>query len=123
MVWHRPRGAFARARAGGTGHLSDYFQYGYERAIFKRSLRKNIVFAQHNLAVDTSFNEFNVILCRNVMIYFGKELQHRVHSLLHQSLRRGGFLCLGRRESLDQSPHVSDYEVVDEDERIYRRRR
>ncbi|MGA9520078.1 MAG: protein-glutamate O-methyltransferase CheR [Myxococcaceae bacterium] len=111
------------AAAGGRAKLSDYFQYGYDGAIFRKRFRRNTVFAQHNLATDGSFNEFNVILCRNVMIYFGRALQHRVHDLLHQSLRRGGFLCLGRRESLGQSSHAVAYEAVDDEERIYRRRR
>ncbi len=111
------------AAAGGRAQLADYFQYGYDGAIFRKKFRRNIVFAQHNLATDSSFNEFNVILCRNVMIYFGKALQRRVHDLLHQSLRRGGFLCLGRRETLGQSSHQAAYEAIDEEERIFRRRR
>jgi len=109
-------------RAGGTRAFSDYYTAQYEHAIFRASLRKNIVFAQHNLAQDGSFNEFNVVLCRNVMIYFGPELQTRVHQLFHQSLRRFGILALGRRETIQQTVHEHDYEVVDERERLYRRR-
>lgn len=108
--------------AGGKHALTEYFRVAYERATPTKALRRNIVFAQHNLATDRSFNEFNVILCRNVMIYFGPELQDRVHDLLFQSLRRGGFLCLGRREGISHTRMAGSYEVVDAEERIYRRR-
>ena len=107
--------------AGGKGALSDYYLEKYEYALFKQSLRKNVVFAQHNLASDSSFNEFNVILCRNVMIYFDRTLQAKAHKLLHESLRRFGVLALGRRESLRSTPFQDDYEEIDREERIYRR--
>jgi chemotaxis protein methyltransferase CheR len=107
--------------AGGPGALSDYYLNKYDFALFKQSLRKNVVFAQHNLATDSSFNEFNVILCRNVMIYFDRTLQATAHRLLHASLRRFGVLALGRRESLRSTPHEHDYEEMDRDERLYRR--
>jgi chemotaxis protein methyltransferase CheR len=110
-------------RAGGKGTLSDYYTANYGHAIFRASLRKNIVFSQHNLVTDGSFNEFNLILCRNVMIYFNEALQNQVHDLLYASLRRYGVLGLGRKESLRGSPHESDYEVVDDDERMFRRPR
>ncbi|MBX5481846.1 MAG: protein-glutamate O-methyltransferase CheR [Myxococcaceae bacterium] len=108
--------------AGGKGSLSDYFRVAYDGATPRHGLKRNILFAQHNLAIDGSFNEFNVILCRNVMIYFGAELQNRVHELFFQSLRRKGFLCLGRRESLPRALAKTRYETVDAEERIYRRR-
>ena len=108
--------------AGGKHPFSDYYTAQYDHAIIKQSLRKKIVFAQHNLAVDASFNEFNLVLCRNVMIYFNLELQKRVHELLFQSLRRFGVLAVGRRESLRNTGHEDDYEVVDGRERIYRKR-
>ena len=108
-------------RAGGTGVFSDYYSARYDHAIFRASLRKNVVFAQHNLVTDGSFNEFNVVLCRNVLIYFDRELQNQVHRLIYQSLRRFGVLCLGHRETLQHTAHESDYEVLDERERIYRR--
>jgi chemotaxis protein methyltransferase CheR len=110
-------------RAGGHGSLSDYYTANYGHAIFRQSLRKNMVFSQHNLATDGSFNEFNLILCRNVMIYFNEHLQSRVHKLLFASLRRYGVLGLGRKESMRGTPHEPDYEVVDENERIFRRPR
>jgi chemotaxis protein methyltransferase CheR len=110
-------------RAGGHGSLSDYYTANYGHAIFRSSLRKNVIFSQHNLVTDGSFNEFNLILCRNVMIYFNETLQNRVHKLLHASLRRYGFLGLGRKESLRGTPNEQDYEIIDEGERIFRRPR
>jgi chemotaxis protein methyltransferase CheR len=109
-------------RAGGTKPFSDYYTAQYDHAIFRASLRKNVVFSVHNLAQDSSFNEFNVILCRNVMIYFDTALQKRVHELLFQSLRRFGVLAVGRRETLRHTVHEKDYDLIDEAERLYRRR-
>lgn len=108
--------------AGGKRPFSEYYTAQYEHAIFKQFLRKNLVFAQHNLAVDASFNEFNVVLCRNVMIYFNANLQERVHELLFQSLRRFGVLAVGRRETLRHTQHERDYEAIDDRERIFRKR-
>jgi chemotaxis protein methyltransferase CheR len=109
-------------RAGGSAAFSDYYTANYDHAIFKAPLRKNIVFAQHNLVSDGTFNEFNVVLCRNVLIYFGTQLQERVHRLLHQSLRRFGILALGRGETLRHTVLENDYDEVDGQERLYRRR-
>lgn len=110
-------------RGGGLGSLSDYYTANYGHAIFRSSLKKNVIFSQHNLVTDGSFNEFNLILCRNVMIYFNDALQSRVHNLLHASLRRYGYLALGRKESLRGTPHEADYDPVDEGERIFKRPR
>jgi chemotaxis protein methyltransferase CheR len=108
-------------QAGGSRSLSDYYTASYERAIFRESLRRNVVFAQHNLVTDSSFNEFNVILCRNVMIYFNRTLQNRVHGLLYQSLGRLGVLGLGRKESMRFTPHEVSFEELDGPEKIYRK--
>jgi chemotaxis protein methyltransferase CheR len=108
-------------RAGGKKSFSEYYTVAYESAILKSSLRDNLVFAQHNLATDGSFNEFHVILCRNVMIYFDKELQAHVYNLLHQSLVRFGVLGLGARETMKFSPHEQSYEEIDANARLYRR--
>src|SRR5215470_17525591 len=108
--------------AGGKAALSDYYTSKYEGAIFKQSLKRNIVFAEHNLVTDSSFNEFNAILCRNVMIYFNHKLQARVHDLLHSSLRRFGVLALGRKEVLKgATPYEEAYEELDAREKIYRK--
>jgi chemotaxis protein methyltransferase CheR len=109
------------AGAGGTGLLSDYYVAKYDHAIFRQSLKKNLLFSHHNLVIDGSFNEFNVILCRNVMIYFDRVLQERVHKLFYQSLRRFGVLGLGRKETLRGTVHEHDYEPIHHDEKIYRR--
>lgn len=90
--------------AGGQCDFSSYYVAQYERAIFKLSLKKNMVFSQDNLVTDTSFNVFNVILCRNVMIYFNQKLQERVRSLFEQSLCMFGILGLGNAESLKLRP-------------------
>src|SRR5688572_14725840 len=108
--------------AGGKAQLSDYYTAKYDGAIFRSSLKKHIVFAEHNLVTDRSFNEFNIIFCRNVMIYFNSTLQARVHDLLYSSLRRLGVLALGRKETLrGATPHERSYEELDERERIYRK--
>jgi chemotaxis protein methyltransferase CheR len=108
--------------AGGKAQLSDYYTAKYDGAIFRGSLKKHIVFAEHNLVTDSSFNEFNIIFCRNVMIYFNSTLQARVHDLLYSSLRRLGVLALGRKESLKgATPHERAYEELDAREKIYRK--
>lgn len=108
--------------AGGKAQLSDYYTAKYDGAIFRSSLKRNIVFAEHNLVTDSSFNEFNIIFCRNVMIYFNSTLQARVHDLLYSSLRRLGILALGRKESLKgATPHERSYEELDAREKIYRK--
>jgi chemotaxis protein methyltransferase CheR len=108
-------------RAGGKREFSEYYLAAYDGARFSRSLVENVVFAQHNLAMDRSFNEFTVILCRNVMIYFDRELQDRVHTLFHESLENFGILVLGHKESINFTVAASRYEALDADERIYRK--
>lgn len=107
--------------AGGQGNFSDYYNTKYDGVRFQPGLAKNIVFAQHNLATDGSFNEFNVIFCRNVMIYFNRELQNRVHGLLYESLMHLGFLGLGEKENLLFTPREKNYEPLDERERLFRK--
>jgi chemotaxis protein methyltransferase CheR len=108
-------------RAGGTASFSDYYTAHYDHAIFHPSLRANVVFAQHNLATDASFNVFNVIFCRNVLIYFNTTLQERVLRLFHQSLENFGIIGLGKKETLRYTSLAKDYEELSETERIYRR--
>ncbi|MBW4561377.1 MAG: protein-glutamate O-methyltransferase CheR [Mojavia pulchra JT2-VF2] len=107
--------------AGGKNYFSEYYTAAYDNAIFRPSLKENIVFSPHNLATDSSFNEFNVILCRNVLIYFNKSLQEKVHSLLYESLIRFGILGLGRQESLKFTPYEKHYEELVRSEKLYRR--
>jgi chemotaxis protein methyltransferase CheR len=108
-------------RAGGTAAFSEYYVAAYDGAQFARSLVDNVVFAQHNLVSDRSFNEFNVIMCRNVMIYFDRSLQARVHRLFHESLARFGVLALGHKETIAFSPFADAYSELDPTERIYRK--
>jgi chemotaxis protein methyltransferase CheR len=110
-------------RAGGKRAFSEYYVAAYEGARFSRSLVENVVFAQHNLVSDRSFNEFNVIVCRNVMIYFDRSLQNRVHSLFYESLAPFGVLALGHKESIGFSPHADAYEEIDTQEKLYRKAR
>lgn len=107
--------------AGGTRSFSDYYIAKYGGALFSPSLTKNVVFSQHNLVTDRSFSEFNVILCRNVLIYFDKTLQARVLSLFYDSLVMFGVLVLGSKESLRFSPYEECYEQINGPEKIYRK--
>jgi len=106
--------------SGGKVAFSNYYVACYDFVKFDTSLMRNVVFAQHNLATDSSFNEFNVIFCRNVLIYFNRELQKRVHTILHESLGNFGFLCLGSREMINFTPYENDYRSLNE-QKIYQR--
>ncbi len=108
-------------RAGGTSAFSEYYLAAYDGAQFQRSLMDNVVFAQHNLASDRSFNEFHAIVCRNVMIYFDRSLQDRVHELFYESLAMFGVLVLGHKESIRFTRFADRYEELDAGERIYRK--
>jgi chemotaxis protein methyltransferase CheR len=108
-------------RAGGSRSFSDYYRAAYGGAQLDRSLTENVVFAQHNLVTDRSFNEFHVIVCRNVMIYFDRALQDRVNELFLDSLADKGVLALGRKERVGHTGRVGDYEAIDALERIYRK--
>lgn len=107
--------------SGGCLDFSSYFATGYDRVAFNESLKRNIVFAQHNLVSDRSFNEFSLILCRNVMIYFNEHLQKQVLELLDESLSPGGFIALGEKESLRSSTIIDDYEQLYRPQKIYRK--
>lgn len=109
------------AAAGGTRDLGDYYSAGYDFAKMKDRLRERITFSYHNLVTDGVFGEMNLICCRNVLIYFDQTLQSRVLSLFADSLRHGGFLCLGNKETLRFSSVQSQFEAVDSKQRIYRK--
>jgi chemotaxis protein methyltransferase CheR len=108
-------------KGGGKHEFSDYYTAHYDNVIFHPSLKTNVVFAEHNLATDGSFNEFHVILCRNVMIYFNKVLQERVHNLIYESLSMFGIFGLGNKESLKFTPREAFYEQMDERDKLYRK--
>lgn len=107
--------------AGGINEFSDYYTAQYDNVIFSSALKTNIVFSEHNLATDGSFNEFQVILCRNVMIYFNKDLQARVHNLLYDSLSMFGVFGIGNKESLKFTPRAAFYEHLNENDKLYRK--
>jgi chemotaxis protein methyltransferase CheR len=108
-------------RSGGTRAFSEYYVARYDGALFARALVDNVVWAQHNLASDAGFNEFNVVSCRNVMIYFDKPLQEHVHTLFYESLAVFGVLALGQKESIRFSPHEGAFEELDESEKLFRK--
>lgn len=108
--------------AGGLSSFSDYYTAGYEHAIMSKALKRNIVFSDHNLVTDGVFGEMDLILCRNVLIYFNNELQDRVLGLFRESLCPGGFLCLGTKETIMFSKYSDDFEIIAERERIYRKK-
>ena len=107
--------------SGGTSEFSRYYSADGAVARFSPSLLENAVFAKHNLASDGSFNEFHGILCRNVLIYFGRTLQERVHTLFHDSLVNFGVLGLGHKETIRFTPLEHCYEPIDAREKLYRR--
>ena len=108
-------------RAGGKRSFSEYYTAKYGGALFDQSLTKNVVFSQHNLVTDRSFSEFNVILCRNVLIYFDKTLQSKVHSLFYDSLAMFGVLVLGSKETPRFMAHEECYEQMAPPEKIFRK--
>jgi chemotaxis protein methyltransferase CheR len=105
--------------SGGQRDFSSYYVAEYGAALMNKSLRSNIVFAPHNLATDQSFNEFQLILCRNVLIYFNHELQNRVINLMHASLCDFGILGLGNKETLSFTDKKQCFETLDKKEKIY----
>jgi chemotaxis protein methyltransferase CheR len=107
--------------AGGAGSFSDYYTAAYDHVILRDALRANVVFSQHNLVSDGVFNEFNVILCRNVMIYFTQALQERVLDLFGRSFATFGVLGLGSHESLRFLANAHEYEQLTEGQKLFRR--
>lgn len=108
--------------AGGRESFSQYYKTDDSFASFHPYLSENIMFAQHNLATDKSFQEFDIIICRNVLIYFTPDLQHEVHHLFYDSLAINGYLGLGDKETLQFTPLVSKYRTINATERIYQKR-
>lgn len=108
-------------RAGGKRSFSEYYTAKYDGALFSPSLTRNTVFSQHNLVTDRSFAEFTIIFCRNVLIYFDRDLQDRVHTLFYDSLVMLGILALGSKESLRFSQYEPCYEKLHPRERLYRK--
>jgi chemotaxis protein methyltransferase CheR len=106
-------------KSGGKNAFSDYYKAKYNSVLWDKSLRQNIVFSVHNLAMDKSFNEFQLVLCRNVLIYFNQSLQNKVIGLFYESLCPFGFLALGNKESLLFTDKKKCFDEVDRKEKIY----
>jgi chemotaxis protein methyltransferase CheR len=109
-------------RAGGKSSLSDYYTAAYGGAVFDKTLRERMVFSDHSLVSDAVFAEVQLVSCRNVLIYFDRELQDRAVGLFRDSLSRGGFLGLGAKESLRFSAHADAFVEFDRKERIYQKK-
>ena len=108
-------------KAGGKESFSDYYTAKYDAAKLDSSLSKNIVFSQHNLATDNVFGEMHLVLCRNVLIYFNRELQNRALGLFYDSLIRKGVLCLGSKESIRFSDYNDRIAAIIPQEKIYQK--
>lgn len=109
-------------RSGGKSSLSDYYTAAYGAAVFDKSLRRRTVFSDHTLASDAVFAEVQLVCCRNVLIYFNRELQDRAVGLFKDSLVRRGFLGLGSKESLHFSAHAAEFSEFNRDARLYQKR-
>jgi chemotaxis protein methyltransferase CheR len=108
-------------KSGARASLSDYYTAAYGRAVIDKSFRRHIVFADHSLATDSVFAEVQLVLCRNVLIYFNRELQDRAIGLFRDALCRQGFLGIGSKESLRFSAHAHSFLELDRQNRIYQK--
>ena len=113
----------AYQHAGGTQDFSSYYVADHEYAVIRKGLRRQLVFSQHNLVSDWVFNEFQLIVCRNVLLYFDEVLRARAHDLFDASLSRFGVLVLGKKESLRFTQHAEQYHELVKGSRVYRRLR
>ena len=109
-------------KSGARSSLSDYYTAAYGNAVFDKSLRKNVVFSDHSLATDSVFAEVQLVSCRNVLIYFDRQLQDRALGLFSEALCRKGFLGIGARESVRFSAHADTFDELVSDDRIYQKR-
>jgi chemotaxis protein methyltransferase CheR len=107
--------------SGGTSDFSSYYVADNDYAVFRSSLRRQMVFSQHNLVCDSAFNEFQLIVCRNTLLYFDQSLRERASALFHSSLSNFGILVLGKKESLRFTELASSYQELQEGARIYRK--
>ncbi len=108
--------------SGGKDYFSRYYVSDDENAIMNQFLKKNIVWANHNLVTDGVFSEVHMVLCRNVLIYFNQDLQNRVHKLFFDSLVKGGILCLGAKESLRFSDFAVHYLELNKAQKIFKKK-
>ncbi len=108
-------------QAVGNAAFSDYYTAAYGSALFDRSLSDNISFADHSLATDSVFSETHLVSCRNVLIYFNKNLQERALALFHESMCHRGFLGLGSKESIDFSSFAHQFDALAKSEHVFRK--
>ncbi len=108
-------------QAGGKQAFSDYYTAAYDAVIFDPSLCANVTFSDHSLATDSVFSETQLVLCRNVLIYFNRPLQDRALGLFHEALCHRGFMALGSKESIQFSGYASHFEALDKPARIFRK--
>ena len=108
-------------KSGGRSTLTQYFSGGGKSGMFDSALRKNMVFSRHNLATDSSFNEFNAIFCRNPLKFFDRTVQERAHLVLYESLDQFGVLGLTQGETLEQAPTSNRFEAFDQENNLYRK--
>ncbi len=113
---------FNYQKSGGKESFSNYYSSNYDMVIMDQSLKKNIVWANHNLVTDSVFAEMHLVLCRNVLIYFNSTLQNKVQRLFFNSLISGGVLCLGSKESLKFSDYSESYIELDKRQRIFKKK-
>ena len=109
-------------QSGGLASFADYYIARYDSVILDHSLKKKIIFANHNLVTDGVFGEMHVVICRNVLIYFNRELQNKVFKLFYESLRKGGFLGIGTKESLRFSDYMEKFDTISETLKIYQKK-
>jgi chemotaxis protein methyltransferase CheR len=112
----------AHRRSGGNSSLSEYYTAAYGRAVFDKTLKEHIVFSDHSLATDSVFAEVQLVSCRNVLIYFNRDLQDRAIGLFRDALCRKGFLGIGSKESLRFSSYVDSFSELAREDRIYQKR-
>lgn len=108
-------------RSGGDESFSNYYHAEYDNMIMNKKLKRNITWANHNLATDGVFSEVHLVFCRNVLIYFNRTLQNRVLKIITESLVRGGFLCLGNKESLLCTDEIEFYKNIDNEGKVYQK--
>lgn len=109
-------------QAGGKVSFSQYYHARYDAVIMDAALKERVVFSSHNLASDSSFGEIHLVFCRNVLIYFNRELQARALEIFTESLVHGGFLCLGTKEDIQFTNAKDRYDIVDEKAKIYKKK-
>jgi chemotaxis protein methyltransferase CheR len=108
--------------SGGNFSLSEYVDGHHESIQFKKFLSEGFTVSNHNLVTDSHFAQMELIICKNVLIYFDNELQNRVIGLFYNSLTIGGFLCLGRSESLEFTEYSDKFDLIDDKAKIYRKK-